>query len=336
VGARRRVAVVGGRGWLGREIAGVARARGVDVTVVSRSRANPDEPGVVAVDLTNARSLAQALRAAEIDVVINAAGRRLGPPALVHAANAALPDRLGGLAAQAGWRLVQIGSAAEYGQAAGGPVPIAEDRRCEPVTTYARSKLAGTEAVALWRARGAEALVARVFNVVGPGLPPDNPIHGLARQAWALVPAGEGEIAVGDPTTTRDISTRRWVAEAVVGLALGNPGDPAGAANPGDPGHQVEPPIVNVCSGRPTSFGDMTWALARALDLKVRVRDLGWPRGGEIVGDPALLRSVVKVPDPPSIDDLARAALGVEAEPEPGPEHRPRHASTWCTNGETR
>jgi nucleoside-diphosphate-sugar epimerase len=131
------------------------------------------------------------------------------------------------------------------------------------------------------------------------------------------VPAGEGEIAVGDPTTTRDISTRRWVAEAVVGLALGDP-----------PG----PPIVNVCSGRPTSFGDITWALARALDLKVRVRDLGWPRGGEIVGDPALLRSVVDVPDPPSIDDLARAALGLDARPATAG----RHAPAQCTNGDHR
>jgi nucleoside-diphosphate-sugar epimerase len=314
------VAVLGGRGWLGREIVGVAVARGAEVTVVSRS--DPDGPGVVAVDLTNARALGQALRAHEIDVVINAAGRRLGPPALVHAANAALPDRLGALAAQAGWGLVHIGSAAEYGRAAGGPVPIAEDRRCEPVTTYARSKLAGTEAVALWRSRGAEALVARVFNVVGPDLPPDNPIHGLARQARALVPAGEGEIAVGDPTTTRDISTRRWVAEAVVGLALGDPHDAAGAVA------SLDPPVVNVCSGRPTSFGDMTWALARALDVKVRVRDLGWPRGGEIVGDPTLLRSVVDVPDPPSIDELARSALGLEAWPEPTP--------TQCTNGDSR
>ena len=211
----------------------MARARGVDVTVISRTPG----PGVVAVDLTNTRSLAEALRSHEIDVVINAAGRRLGPPALVHAANAALPDRLAGVAAAAGWRLVHIGSAAEYGLAAGGPVPIAEDRRCEPVTAYARSKLAGTEAVATWRVRGAEALVARVFNVVGPDLPPDNPIHGLARQARALVAAGDGEIAVGDPTTTRDICTRRWVAEALVALALADP---------------VGPPVVNVCSGRPS------------------------------------------------------------------------------------
>jgi NDP-hexose 4-ketoreductase len=312
VPVRRRMAVLGGRGWLGREITSVARARGDDVIVVSRV----SRPGVVAVDLANARSLAEALRANEIDVVVNAAGRRLGPPALVHAANAALPDRLGELAAEAGWRLVHIGSAAEYGLSAGGPVPIAEDRPCEPVTTYARSKLAGTEAVATWRARGAEAVVARVFNVVGPDLPPDNPIHGLARQARGLVPGGEGEISVGDPTTTRDISTRRWVAEAVVDLARGD---------------SVGPPIVNVCSGRPTSFGDIAWALARALDLKVRVRDLGWPRGGEIVGDPALLRSLVDVADPPSIDDLARSALGLDRGPAPVP-----LAPTPCTNGENR
>jgi nucleoside-diphosphate-sugar epimerase len=334
------MAVLGGRGWLGRDIVGVARSRGVDVTVVSRPPGRGDGHGdrdrdgggapVVAVDLTDARALAEALRVNEIDVVINAAGCRLGPPAVVHAANAALPDRLGGLAAEAGWRLVHIGSAAEYGRAAGGPVPIAEDRRCEPVTTYARSKLAGTEAVAAWRARGAEALVARVFNVVGPDLPPDNPIHGLVRQARELVPLGEGDIAVGDPTTIRDIAPRRWIAEAVVALALADPVGRAGAAGP------VGPPVVNVCSGRPTSFGDITWALARALDLEVRVRDLGWPRGGEIVGDPTRLRSLVAVPDPPSIDDLARSALGLDAGPAAAPGPTRRDAPARCANGESR
>src|SRR5688572_7650907 len=121
------MAVLGGRGWLGQAIGCVAHARGVAVTVVSRTPG----PGVVAVDLTNTRSLAETLRG--FDIVVNAAGRRLGPPALVHAANAALPDRLGGLAAEDGWRFVHLGSAAEYGLAAGGPAPIAEDRHCEPV-----------------------------------------------------------------------------------------------------------------------------------------------------------------------------------------------------------
>jgi NDP-hexose 4-ketoreductase len=318
------MAVLGGRGWLGQEIACVAHARGVAVTVVSRT----PQPGVVAVDLTNTRSLAETLRG--FDIVVNAAGRRLGPPALVHAANAALPDRLGGLAAEDGWRFVHLGSAAEYGLAAGGPAPIAEDRRCEPVTTYARSKLAGTEAVAAWRSRGAEALVARVFNIVGPDLPPDNPIHGLVRQAYGLIPGGpdgsggpggegegEREIAVGDPTTTRDVSTRRWVAEAVVALALGDRDGPA---------------VVNVCSGRPTTFGDLAWAVARALGLKVRVRDLGWPRGGQIVGDPALLRSVVALPDPVPLDGLARSALALDAPPATATPAAPTPAP--CTNGE--
>jgi nucleoside-diphosphate-sugar epimerase len=294
-----RVAVVGGRGWLGREIVAVARSRGLVVTVVSRVA----EEGAVAVDPADLPSLAAALGdRGDHAVVVNAAGRRLGPPALVHAANVALPERLGRLAAEGGWRLVHVGSAAEYGRTAAGPGTIAEDRRCEPVTTYARSKLAGTEAVTAWRDRGADAVVARVFNVVGPEAPADNPVHGLVRQALALVAAGGGEIQVGDPTTVRDLSTRRWVAEAVVALATG----PAAA-----------PAVVNVCSGRPTGFGELVGALAEVLDLKVRVRDLGWPRGGRIVGDPARLRSLVALPEPAGVAGLARSALGHDGVPCP-------------------
>lgn len=295
-----RVAIVGGRGWLGREIVEVARSRGLDVTVVARR----PEAGAVAVDPTDLRSLADVLR--DHDVVVNAAGRRTGPPELARVANALLPGRLGRLAAEAGWRLVHVGSAAEYGRRGARPDTIAEDQPCEPVTTYARSKLAGTEAVAAWRDRGADAVVARVFNLVRHDAPADNPVHGLVRQARALVPAGGGEMAVGDPTTVRDFSTPQWVAEAIVGLATG----------------PAAPAVVNVCSGRPTSFGELARALAETLDLKASVRDLGWPRGGRIVGDPARLRSLVPLPEPAGVDVLARSALGLDTAP--------------CTNGEPR
>jgi hypothetical protein len=72
--------------------------------------------------------------------------------------------------------------------------------------------------------------------------------------------------------------------------------------------------------------------VARALGLKVRVRDLGWPRGGQIVGDPALLRSVVALPDPVPLDGLARSALALDAPPATATPAAPTPAP--CTNGE--
>jgi nucleoside-diphosphate-sugar epimerase len=414
-----RMAVVGGRGWLGRQIAGAAAARGLVVTIVSRrpvgrradrlprvghvavDRSSPFEPvigvsdriGLVPVDLSDPTELGAVL--GSYDVVVNAAGCRSGAPDELAAANTLLADRLGALAAGGGWRLVHLGSAAEYGRLAAGPDPIAEDRWCRPETGYARTKLAGTEAVVRWRDRGARATVARVFNVVGADLPAHNPVHGLALQARALLAGGEGEIAVGDPTTERDLCGLTWVAEAVVALALrpaapvpapatgspvgvgrvgrvgdaaarararwgsGRAPDPAGARpegavaagpspgsgpdavdgagsaagppgggaavgggrdrfRPGGPadGPASGPAVVNVCSGRGTTFGELALALAAEVGADACVRDLGWPRGGRIVGDPALLRSLVTLPAPPTAGEMARATL---AEPPPRP-----------------
>jgi nucleoside-diphosphate-sugar epimerase len=300
------MAVVGGRGWLGRAIVAAARRRHVTVTVVSRRPG----PGTVAAEPGDTASLAAAL--GRSDVVVNAAGYRGSDAGVAAVANGELPDRLGWLAAKSGWRLVHLGSAAEYGPGAAGPEPIAEDHDCRPTSVYGTSKLAGTRAALRWRARGAGVVVARVFNVVDDDLPAENPFHGIAVQVRQAVRGdGTGDVGIGDPTTTRDVGRRTSLAAAIVELALAGdgPGAAGAAAVRAAPPHQ----IVNVCTGRPTSFGDLAEAMARHLGVRVNVRDLGWPRGGRIVGDLTLLRSLVALPPPDRLPDLARSILGPPA-----------------------
>jgi nucleoside-diphosphate-sugar epimerase len=296
------MAVIGGRGWLGRAIVAAARRRHMTVTVVSRRPG----PGTVAADPADTASLAAVL--CRSDVVVNAAGYRGGDAGVAAVANSELPDKLGWLAAKAGWRLVHLGSAAEYGPSAAGPQLVTEEHGCLPTSVYGMSKLAGTRAALRWRARGAGVVVARVFNVVDHDLPPENPFHGIAVQVrQAARGAGTGEVGIGDPTTTRDVGRRTTLASAIVALAAAGPATTA-------PQH----PVVNICTGRPTSFADLTEALARQLDVHVTVRDLGWPRGGRIVGDPALLRALVPLPPPDRLSDLARSILGTPSGPATG------------------
>jgi NDP-hexose 4-ketoreductase len=290
------VAVVGGRGWVGRAVLRAAAYHGVPVTVVSRGTG----PGVVTVDPEVPATLARALDG--VDAVINAAGYR-GPDAeCARAANFAMPDRLGRLSLEQGWRLVHLGSASEYGLVEG-TEPLREDQFCAPPTLYGLTKLAGTRAVQHWREAGAPATVARVFNIAAADLPADNPIRDIATQVRAAAGSGAalGEVAIGDPTMVRDISRRSWVAAAILALAVG----PSGADHP----------VVNVCSGEEVRFGDLARAMARHLAVRITVRDLGWPRGGHIVGDPTLLRSLVDLPvhEPDSgshMQSLVRSILG--------------------------
>jgi nucleoside-diphosphate-sugar epimerase len=292
-----RLAVVGGRGWLGSAIVDAARQRGLDVLALSRT----PTPGACAVDPTDTRALAAALSGCA--AVVNAAGAlpgRGGTDADLVRANVELPARVAALAAASGRRLVHVGSASEYGPVAdlGGEGRVAEDRVPAPITSYGRTKLAGTEAVLAQWAAGAPALVARVFNVVDGDLPPANPVHDLVAQVLAGLPARGGrahEVAVGDPTTVRDIALRPWVADAVVALAVRPELPPAG--------------VVNVCTGAGTSFGELAVALGRRVGLAVTVRDRGWPRGGRVVGDPRRLRALVPPAPTPSADDLATALV---------------------------
>lgn len=302
------MAVVGGRGWLGRAVVAEARRQRMTVTVVSRTPG----PGTVAVDPEDTSSLATAL--ARADVVVNAAGDyRLDDAKAATVANYELPNRLGWLAAHAGWAFVHVGSAAEYGPSAVGPQPIGEDERCLPRSIYGLTKLAGSRAVLRWREQGANAVVARVFNVVDQDLPPENPFHGIANQVCQAVKgAGTGEVGIGDPTTTRDVSRRVTVAAAIVALA-GYARGVGGSS--GEAPTQPLPPIVNICSGRPTTFGDLAEALAHHLGVRIVVRDLGWPRGGQIVGDPTRLRSLVGFPYVDRVPDLARSILGAGTTP---------------------
>ena len=298
-----RLAVIGGRGWLGRAVVEAARCQGVSVTALGRTTGPGTSDMDTIVDSADGRALARALDG--VDVVINAAGDVSGDLAASELANVELPDRLGRLGAERGWRLVQLGSAAEYGPGASGQVPVAEQHPCEPASIYGASKLAGTEALLRWRTKGASVVVARVFNVVDGEMPPANPVRDLVDQVRRAAEFGSASdrplIAVGDPTTERDLTPRADVACAVVALAT-------------RPAWPVDP-VVNVCSGVATGFGDLAGTLGRRLDLDVEVVDLGWPRGGRIVGDPQLLRSLVTPPDPRGIDGLADVVLATSIPP---------------------
>jgi nucleoside-diphosphate-sugar epimerase len=304
----RTMAVVGGHGWLGQTVVATARQHDdLQVTVVSRD----DIAGTGSTGWFDDESLAAATKGC--DVVINAAGCTSGSPDEHAAANVQLPERLAALAADQGWQLVHLGSAAEYGFAARatGSGLISEDHPCMPTSLYGTSKLAGTEAVLGWRARGAPAVVARIFNVVDPNLPADNPVAGIVRQVEqaavaSATTAGPHHVEIGDPTTTRDLCPRARVAELIVALAM----------------HPPDQPLVNVCSGRAISFGALAYDVADRLGARIAVRDLHWPRGGRVVGDPSRLRSLLSTPAATQIDDPATVLV------RPPRSDRPRSPAT--------
>ncbi|MGW7053233.1 NAD-dependent epimerase/dehydratase family protein [Streptomyces sp. NPDC054887] len=248
-----RLLVLGSTGFLGGHTAERLRALpGVRLLDGGRSAS-----AGVPLDLTaDPEVLADALRRAAPDVVVNCAGLVSGSAVRLTDVNARGPAALCEAMATAapGARLVHLGSAAEYGPTAPGE-PVAEDAATRPQGPYGATKLAGTAAVT---AAGIDAVVLRVFNPVGPGAP----AAGLpGRLAGELRRAGtSGTVRVGDLSAYRDFVDARDVADAVALAAT--------ATGP-------LPAVLNIGSGRATAVRDLAHGLVWAAGFTGTLEETG-------------------------------------------------------------
>ena len=168
-------------------------------------------------------------------------------------------------------RIVVGSSAGVYGNPQ--RLPIDEGHPCAPVNGYGSTKLAA-ERLAL--RHGGEVVVARIFNVVGPGQSED---HVCGRLAARLAGARTAiTLEVGPLRPTRDFIDVRDVGAALL-LA-------ADRAAPGT--------TVNVASGVEISVGEVLSTLVRLANVEVRVveRDDVAPGVPRSVADVTRLRQL--------------------------------------------
>lgn len=213
-----RVALLGGTGWVGRHACAAFARRGYGVVAVARHPPSyAPAPRFRQCDLTAAstRAIAAMLRSERVDIVVNATDSTNTADGWERTeeqhreVNVDVVARLLAAAGTLPWRvrLVHLGTIHEYG-----PVPpgttIAESHATCPVTSYARSKLAGSEAVL--RAGAVDGVVLRLVNLCGPHPSPDSFPGKLLRS----VRAGTATVTIAD--ARRDFVDVRDVVEAVV------------------------------------------------------------------------------------------------------------------------
>lgn len=284
-----RVVILGGTGWLGSHVADVLAARGVPTAVVSRSAEHPH--GRVDLRTYGVDDLAHLLRGARAVVnctdAVNATDGGVDSASGLQPLNVALVERLAQAVGRAsGQSLVHIGTILEYGA----PLSRAwrETDDCTPTGAYARSKLAGSDAVrAAARNRTCDAVVLRVGNLVGPR-PTTTTFPGHLTRLLATAERDGGDAVVVTNQDVRDFVDVRDVAQAVVRLLELDPG--------------TWPEVVNLSTGTTTRVEDLVRRLVRVSRLPddrvhVSVRDL------ESTGGPVTWAS----------PELARTALGWEA-----------------------
>ncbi|MER8048060.1 NAD-dependent epimerase/dehydratase family protein [Streptomyces sp. NPDC094032] len=220
--ARPAVAVLGATGCVGRTVTAAFAAAGRPVVELAR-RPPPDAAGrrFHALDLAavDATELAALLTAAGVGTVVNAAGGWVTGPAENERAHVHLVENV--LAACARLpnpvRLVQVGTVHEYGPL---PVGTAADETLvpRPVSVYARTKLAGAEAVLrATRAGHVDGVVLRVVNLSGPDVSAAGFLGAAVRLLRAATPDRPAELTVAD--ARRDFLDVRDLAAAVLAAA---------------------------------------------------------------------------------------------------------------------
>jgi NDP-hexose 4-ketoreductase len=251
-----RILIIGASSFLGRHLRPAVPAAGHTLLTAGRSAGwdlrldlTMDSPGRVA----------ELIASVAPDVVVNCAGATAGTAEVLAAANITAVHTL--VTALLGWpghepgrspRLVHIGSAAEYGAVAAG-VPVTEDAVPRPAGLYGATKLGGTRLVELARTAGVDAVVLRLFNVVGAGSPEDT----LPGAVVAQLRHGGG-LKLGPLDAIRDFVDARDAADAVL----------AAAAAPALP-HA----IVNIGSGTGVAARVLVQQLLSVADLDVAVHE---------------------------------------------------------------
>jgi nucleoside-diphosphate-sugar epimerase len=185
-------------------------------------------PGAVWLDanIFDSGSLFRAVKAAEPDIIFHLAGRRVGSVEELEAVNVGGMENIlravaRGTHAEPPVRVIAAGSAAEYGATPESELPIREESAPAPVSDYGRSKLTATErAIEMSETLGVPVVIARIFNVTGPG-EPDSLVFGKLAQGIARAEreARSADILVGPLGATRDLIDVRDVALALLAIA---------------------------------------------------------------------------------------------------------------------
>ncbi|MFE0038596.1 NAD-dependent epimerase/dehydratase family protein [Streptomyces sp. NPDC059015] len=216
------VAVLGATGGLGRQVSAVFSRAGHEVLGVAR-RPAPHTAGrpFVPLDVASAdpAEITGLLASRHVDVVVNVAGGWVVTEEAMHHAHVRLVDRLlaGVAALPTRPRVVHVGSIHEYGFVPHGS-GIDESVTPDPSTPYARTKLAGSQAVLdAARAGDVDGVVLRAVNVCGPHPSEASFLGAVLQRLRGAVPGEALELVIAD--AARDYIDVRDVASAVLRAA---------------------------------------------------------------------------------------------------------------------
>ncbi len=280
-----RLVITGVDGFVGRHLARLAAADGLEVFGVARSAEIPASlasslAGYASADLRTVWPAAIPTDAAVVHLAgLAAVGPSFDRPQEYIDGNSAMVTRMCEALLDRGsaGRIVGVSTGAVYAQNDDEPARSESD----PVaytSPYVVSKVLVESQLAYYRRRGLDAVVARPFNHIGPGQGPGFLVPDLLAQLRAL--SADEALKVGNLDTRRDYTDVRDVAGAYLALATAP---------------ELRHGLYNVASGTARSGRDVLDALCASLsiatpDIEVDSSRIRATDPAVIIGDATRLR----------------------------------------------
>jgi len=255
-----KVLITGGGGFCGQHLVQYLTAQGVEVHTLG-VKPSIDRHHVI-TDVTDATAIAAVLETVQPNYVFHLAGVASAPSAAtfyqVNASYAAALLQamdLSGLAATVPTMLV--GTSAEYGAIEPEQVPIHELTPVSPYHHYGIGKLAQTHMGMAAARTGKPVIMARPFNIIGPGMPPHLSVQSFAQQVVNITKGQQSPtITVGNLGSSRDFIDIGEVVQIYWQL-IQNP--------------QAYGQVINVCSGQGVVIADLLQLLTKLAGVAVTV-----------------------------------------------------------------
>lgn len=258
----RSILVVGHDGFIGRRLCALlserypkARLVGLDMRSVRRAGWK-----TFRCDLRRGARLAQLLNRLRPDWIFHMAGNRVvdDPAAMIEGHLSVTANLLQAAAALRGSpRVILPGSAGEYGIVPRRLLPVAEDAPANPITFYGAVKASQSSLAKVYAHRGLDVVLARIFNILGPGGDPEMAVHSFVRQIVRIENGRRPAVLeTGDLSVKRDFVDVDDTALALVRIAQrGKTGE-----------------AYNVCSGSSVTLAHLVRELLNLAQVPITLK----------------------------------------------------------------
>ena len=221
----KKVLVTGATGALGQAAIARMQIEG-RYTVVASSR-HASDTGAIQLDVRDRARFVAAINRIKPDLVLHFAATFANEFDEAYAVNVEAARHLLEAVQQSesSIQVLLVGSAAEYGVVRPEENPVREDRVLAPVSVYGLTKAWQTQLAGLYACRGVNVVVARVFNLDGPGLSERLFVGRLQKQIDDILAGRKSMIELGPLGAIRDyVSTDEAVNQMLAIAACGESG----------------------------------------------------------------------------------------------------------------